>query len=162
MFRRSIFLSIITLLAFAIFWSVMKPTRKEKGPPQPPSEIVKKSKPSLTRLLNPRDLEIADSNCDLTVSEAPGAKRAGPGKTVSARHKLTIRNSGKVVYRNVLLGFSYCNARGKPLDTRNWLVIDPVMPGESKSISGIGMHSLPGGSAKCAVTILYADMEPSK
>src|SRR5205809_6807168 len=149
MVRRSIFLSIIALLALAILWAVVNPTRSDKGPLQPTAEIVKQSKPTLTRLLNPRDLEVAESNCDLTISESPGAKRAGFGKTVSARHKLILRNDGKVVYRNVMLVLSYRNAAGKTLETRNWLVIDPVMPGDSKSIAGIGVQSVPSRSTKC-------------
>ncbi len=159
MLRRTIFLMLIAMLVVAIVWTVVTSTRSRTTPLQPPGEIVKQSKPTLTRLLRPADLKIEESDLELTLGEAEQAK--GP-KTVSAKHRLRIQNNGKVVYRNVMLSFSYMNSSGKSLHTRNRLIPDPVMPGDTTTISGLVMESVPIRATKCALTILYADMEQSK
>src|SRR5262245_50957724 len=127
----------------------------EKTDPAAPSfvEEVKKSKPTLTRVLRTKDLKIVNATMELSQSAS--------NETVDARHFVVIRNDGEPAYRNITLAFAYLTKEGKALETRTHLISDPLLPGKTVAVQDLVMKALPRGTSTCTPTVLYADIEPA-
>jgi hypothetical protein len=157
MFRRSLFIGLTLMLAVVLVYLVVMGRRQEKRQTLRPIEIIRESKPTLTRLLAPEDLEIVESRMEW-VGAGIGAPPGGPSP-ITARHIIVIRNHGRLAYRNILVKLSYFGRREKLLETRAKLLEEPLQPGKSR-ISEITMDNLPTGIVSCPAKIQYADLEP--
>jgi hypothetical protein len=116
-------------------------------------EETRKSKPTLTRVLRPKDLQIVEATMELSQSSSD--------ETVEARHFVVVRNDGEPAYRNITLAFAYLTKEIKPLETRTHSIPDPLLPGKTVSVKELVMKALPRGTSTCKPTVLYADIEPA-
>jgi len=147
-----IFLLLTAVLVLVLVWKGAR-TPETASPQAPaPNEAIRKSKPTPTRVLRPRDLEVVDATVELSQSSTAGS--------IDARHSLGVRNNGELAYRNVNLAFAYLSKEGKPLETRTYPISGPVLPGKTLSEREVLMTMLPKGTSKSVTTILYADIEP--
>ena len=152
MYRRVIFLLLTGVLALVLVWKTAR-TPETPSPQAPPAiEDFRKSKPTPTRVLRPKDLEVVDATLELSQSST--------AESMDARHTLGVRNNGELAYRNINLAFAYLSKEGKPLETRTYPISGPVLPGKTLSEREVVMTMLPKGTSKSVTTILYADIEP--
>ena len=151
--RRLIFLPLIAVLALALGWMIVRAPEKTPSTAPPSVEDVRKSKPTLTRVLRPKDLQIVDATMELSQSSSDG--------TVDASHFVVVRNDGEPAYRNITLAFAYLTKEGKALETRTHLISDPLLPGKTVSVQQVVMKALPRGTSTCTPTVLHADIEPA-
>ena len=141
-YRRLIFLLLTGVLALLLVWKTVR-SPETPSPPAPPAiEDVRKSKPTPTRVLRPRDLEIVDATVELSQSSSSDVD--------DARHTVVVRNNGELAYRNVNLAFAYLTKEGKPLETRTYPISDPLLPGKTVSAREVVMKMLPKGTSKSA------------
>src|ERR1041384_3359794 len=98
MLRRAVFLSLIALVFLVIVWTLIRPYQGTKPPPQTTGEIVKQSKPSLTRVLRPADLKVTLSEIELIDPDSSSKQR----RDHRAKHHLVIQNNGGVHYPNIM------------------------------------------------------------
>jgi len=146
-----ILLLLAAVLVVVLVWKGTR-TPETAAPQAPPSnEAIRKSKPTPTRVLRPKDLQVVDATMELAQSTP---------ESIDARHALGIRNNGELAYRNINLTFAYLSKEGKPLETRTYPISGPVLPGKTISEPEIVMKTLPRGTSKSVTTILYADIEP--
>src|SRR5688572_22808132 len=125
MYRRVIFLLLTGALAIVLVWKTAR-TPETPSPPAPPAiEDFRKSKPTPTRVLRPKDLEVVDATLELSQSST--------AESMDARHTLGVRNNGELAYRNINLAFAYLSKEGKPLETRTYPISGPVLPGKTLS-----------------------------
>jgi hypothetical protein len=152
MYRRGIFLLLTAVLVLVLVWKGAR--TPETAPPEAPraSEDIRKSKPTPTRVLRPKDLEVVDDTVELSQSST--------AESMEARHSLGVRNNGELAYRNVNLAFAYLSKEEKPLETRTYPISGTVLPGKTLSERDLVMTRLPKGISKSVTTILYADIEP--
>ena len=156
MSRKPLLLAVVVLLALAVAWVVIKsqtmpsPSTPALPPPPTPQTAVRQSESTLTRVLFPRDLEIVESTPILN------AEREG----VLARHKVVIRNHGKVSYKNVSVEFSYLDSRAKILATRTYVISAPLRAGETASLPAIEMPGLPANITSSKTALVHADLVP--
>jgi hypothetical protein len=151
-YRRLIFLALTAVLALVLGWMIVRSPEKASPTAAPSGEDIRKSKPTLTRVLRPRDLEIVDSTMELSQSSS--------NETVEARHFVVVRNNGEPAYRNITLAFAYLTKEGKPVETRTHLISGPLLPGKTVSVQEL-MMKLSRGTSTCTTTVLYADIEPA-
>lgn len=157
MYRKSLFLGLTAMLIAALAWLIVQSRKKEAQHTSRPIAIVKESKPTLTRVLRPTDLEILESK--LLLSRSDNSSRKGAKPAVSASHSFVIRNNGRVTYRNVMVEFYYQGRSGKTLETRTWLITEPILPGKTLSIEKLLMEAAPSEATTCTVKIFYSDLE---
>ena len=154
MSRKPLLLALIVLLALAVAWVVISaqktPSPSTTPPPPAPRTDVKQTESTLTRVLFPRDLEIVESALVLN------AEREG----VMARHKVVIRNNGKVSYKNVSLELSYLDRRARIVATRTYVLSAPLRPAETATLPSIEMPNLPPNIPPTNTTVVHADLVP--
>jgi hypothetical protein len=140
------------ILALVVGWMIVR--SPDKTPPAAPRliEEVRKSKPTLTRVLRPKDLKIVNATMEVSQSSS--------NETVDARHFVVVGNDGELAYRNITLAFAYFTKEGKALETRTHLISDPLSPGKTVSAQELVMKALPRATSTCTPTVLYADIEP--
>ena len=151
--RRLIFLPLTAVLALALGWMIVRAPEKTPSTAPPSVEDVRKSKPTLTRVLRPKDLQIVDATMELSQSSSDG--------NVDASHFVAVRNDGEPAYRNITLAFAYLTKEGKALETRTHLISDPLLPGKTVSVQQVVMKAVPRGTSTCTPTVLHADIEPA-
>jgi hypothetical protein len=148
-----ILLLLAAVLVVVLVWQGTRTPKTASPQAPPPSETaIRKSKPTPTRVLRPKDLQVVDATIELTQSST--------AESMEARHTLGIRNNGELAYRNVNLTFAYLSKEGKPLETRTYTISGPVLSGKTISEPEFVMKTLPRGTSKSVPTILYADIEP--
>jgi hypothetical protein len=151
MVRKSLFLGLTGTLVVVLAYLVFQGRRQEKREQRirRPVEIVKDSKPTLTRILAPQDLEITEAKTELA-----------DGATKTARHHLVIRNNGVSTYHSVLIRFSYLGAGDRTLESKTWEATQLLQPGQARSMDEIVVPDLPAATLKTKIGILAADLEP--
>jgi hypothetical protein len=161
MFRRSLFLGLTLMLAAVLVYLVIQGKRQEKVKQSTPHpvEIVRESTPSLTRVLSPEGLAIVESKMEL-VAGNPQADPAEPAG-ITATHRFLLRNSGRAAYHSVGLKLTYFGRGNKVLETRIVPAVEPMQPGQERSISELKVEHVPSGSVRCEAKIAYADLEPA-
>ncbi len=160
MFRKPIFLGLTIMLAGALAYLVIQGRRQEKlqRTASRPVEVIRNSPASLTRVLAPDDLDIAESKVEF----GPPASKPGQEATgETATHSLVIRNSGLAAYHSLGLRVSYLGRGNKVLGTQTVPVADLIQPGQARSIPELKVDNVPAGTLKCEVKILYGDLEPN-
>ena len=156
MSRKPLLLSLIVLVALAVAWVVLSsqkppsPSTRALPPSPPPQTSVRQSESTLTRVLSPRDLEIVESTPTLN------AEREG----VMARHKVVIRNNGKVSYKNISLELSYFDKTARIVATRTYVISALLRVGETATLPAIEMPNLPQNITSSKTIVLHADLVP--
>jgi hypothetical protein len=155
MIRKNLFIGLTIMLGVILIYLVFQAREEEKEVRARSTEIIQKSKPSRTRVLLPRDLQITESRMDLaeTLPE-PDSESSG----LTATHGLTIRNVGKVWYHDPLLEISYLDRRDKLLEHRNHTAQGEISPGTSLRFEEFLLTDIPAGTASCTLRILYSDI----
>jgi len=154
MFRRSIFLGLMVLLGSVLVYMVLSARRQEKRISSPPTEIIRKSKPSATRVLAPPDLQITDSTTEIL----PPSAGSGPVSGIVARHSVTVRNQGTSHYTGFMLRFDYLAASGNSVETRSHQVSQDLPPGATVRLQEVLMEGLPAKVRRCSVGLAWADL----
>jgi len=156
MFRKNLFLGLTVMLGAVLVYLVLQSRQEEKEIRERPTEIIKSSKLSRTRVISPADLKITDSSMELAEPEAGAATGGNPGLT--ARHRLMIRNGGSVRYHNPLLKISYLDGSEKILETRTHTAAGDISPGTTHSFTQFVLDDIPPNTARCKLRILYSDI----
>jgi len=155
MIRKSLFLGLTLVLVVALITLIVRGRQMEKQQPPREVEVVQQSKPTATRVLGPRDLEILQSKMRWE-GEVDGMQ---PSRT--ARHEIEIRNNGDVPYGEIQLRFTYLAAGGKTLIDRTHVLTKELAPGASLKIEDIVAGDIPVAAENSRVTIDYADLGPA-
>ncbi len=157
MVRRSLFLGLTGMLVVVIVYLVVQGRKQERAQQQNPRtvEVIRESRPTLTRVIAPTDLQIVESRVQIS-SAGSGSS---PERGLSAKHQIVIRNDGKNTYRNPRLRMTYFGHGEKTLDARTKEVDGVVQPGQTQSLNEITIENLPAGAARSTVKILSADLE---
>jgi len=148
------FLGLTLVLVVALVNLIIRGRRLEKEQAGRVVEVVQKSRPSLTRVFRPQDLEIVDSKMQL--EENAGVK----SQARAARHEIEIRNNGNVPYGEIQIRLLYLNRSGKVLTARTSSVARGILPGATLKVDDIVVGDLPDTVADCRVAIDYADLGP--
>ncbi len=151
MVRKSLFIALTGMLVIVLVYLVLQGRRQEKREQQVPRpvEVVKDSKPTMTRILAPHDLELVEAKTEFS----------GEGNR-TARHHLVIRNTGANAYHSVLIKFSYLGAGDRILETKTQASTESLKPGQVRALDEIVVENLPSGALKATAKIIAADLEP--
>lgn len=147
--RGYLFLGLTAVLV-AVIGSLMVQSRRREAqpPPPPPATLVRAAKPTPTRVVRPPDLEIVE-------------ERATFAQGSEVRHRLVIRNSGRVVYRDITVEIDYLGRSGARVETRRRTLEGTLAPGAALAPEEVVETSVAAAARKARVTIVYADIEPS-
>ena len=151
MLRKSLFWGLTLMLVAVLVWLIINGRKEEVRAAKAPSEIVKTAKSSFTRVVRPGDLE--------AVAQGDEIKPRGADSGTQAQ--VVIRNRGNIAYHNVMLKLAYLGAGGKILSTRNRLVSETIEAGQTLTVGDIAADGVTPGTARCQITILYADLAPA-
>ncbi len=156
MVRRSLFLGLTGMLGAVLVYLVVQGRKENKLQQQnvPPSEVIRQSRPSLTRIIAPQDLHIVDSRMELSPA---GPASSGAGSLVD-QHRIVIRNEGEIRFRSFRIRVTYLGRGDNVLGTRNHEVREEIQPGGTYS-GDMLIEDVPAGASKSEVKILSADME---
>ena len=106
---------------------------------------------SPVRAILPADLEIVGMNVSLTRN--PDEKDAS-----TARHDITIRNTGEGSYLSFWLRMEYIDEKGKPVEIRTHEINEAIPPGGTLRVPDIVIDGLPDSAADSRAVILSADL----
>ena len=154
MFRRQIFYGITLILIIVIVFLLMRgrSAEKERSAAQEikMAEIASGPPPPVRAIL-PRDLEIVGAEVSWTRN--PDEKDA-----VTARHDITIRNTGGGFFVSLWLRMEYIDEKGGPVDIRTHEVKEAVPPGETLRVPEIVIYGLSDSAPDFNAIILSADL----
>jgi hypothetical protein len=156
MFRRSIFLGLMILLGAVLTYMILGSRKLEKQTAPRPTEIVRASKPSATRVLSPADLEVGLVRSTMAQSGAPGSGPAAP----PPRHVLTIRNRGQVAYGRFMIRLSYADVDGRE-EIQSRILSELVPAGATVALPENVIEDLPRRMTNLRVQVAWADMVPT-
>jgi hypothetical protein len=152
MMRKSLFWGLTLILIAVIVNLMIRGRRLEKERAGQVVEAIQESKPSPTRVLGPRNLEIVRSK--MIVENESDIKR----QSYTARYEIEIQNSGSVPYGEICLGFTYLDGKGNILATKTRSINRTLMPGADLTISDIMIDDIPATTTNSRATIVYADI----
>jgi len=153
MFRRSIFLGLMIVLGAVLTYLVLNARKEEKQTVVRPTEIVRVSKPSPTRVLSPADLEIVQ----VIAVPAQTETAVSPSAAKPARYVVTIRNRGQVAYGRFSIKLGQNDADRSEEDQGRELS-ELVPPGATVALPEIVMEGKPGRPANMRAHIQWADL----
>ncbi len=138
MFRKSLFLGLMVLLGAVLVSLVIQGRRQEKKQAaMRVADVIKEYKPTPTRIIAPRDLEIV---------------RLNPGE------RFAIRNRGDIAYSNPEVAFEFVGKSGRVLGTRNIKVEKVIPPGLEVEVPAPPM---PEGTERTRVKVRSAELTAS-
>ena len=154
MVRRQIFYGITLVLLVAVIFLLMRGRNAEKERKAQNTKLMEAASapPSPVRAILPRGLEIVEAEVSWTRN--PDEKDA-----VTARHDITIRNTGEGSFVGLRLRIEYIDKNGKPVETRTSEVMEALPSGGTLRLSGITVDGLPDAAADFHAVILSADLE---
>jgi len=155
MFRRGIFYGITLILLVIVIFLLMRGRNDEKERRAAHnSEMVKiaSALSSPVRAILPRDLEIVTAETEWT-------RNSEEKDATTARHNITIRNTGGGAYIGICLRMEYIDEKGLPVEIRTHEVKETVSPGETLRMSDIIINDIPDTAFDFHVTILSADLK---
>jgi hypothetical protein len=154
MFRKWIFLGLMVMLGSVLVMLVVQGRRQEAGKSAVPAEKVQTARSTATRVFAPKDLDLDESRVELR--PVATGKDGNPGRAALCR--ITVRNSGRLAYHDVMLKLTCFGAGGKVLDSRTQLVPGTVPPGQTITVPELAVDGLPRDSVRCGLAILYSDL----
>jgi len=154
MFRKWIFLGLMIMLGSVLVMLVVQGRREEAKQAKGPTEKVMTAKSTSTRVIAPKDLDLAGSKVEIS------APATGKGKNSerSALCRIVIRNRGRISYRDVMLKLTCVGSGGKILESRTQLVPSTIPPGQEVTVPEVAIDNLPQGTVRCGLSILYSDI----
>jgi hypothetical protein len=152
MTRKWLFGGLTVILLAVLVALIIQGHNLEKQKVNQPVDIIQKSKPSPTRALGPKDIEIVQSEMKMEPSGS------GAGQVHTARHRLEIRNTGRVAYESIELSFDYLDSGKQVLDTHSYSLNQVISPASTLNIEDIEIDGIPPATADFSVTILFADI----
>lgn len=154
MFRQSIFLGLMLVLGCVLIYLILSSRTAEKRMAARPTEIVRDSQPTPTRVISPPDLEIVTSGMEaFRTGDAPAA-------AFSVRHAVTVRSTARVPYGKLMLDAAYLSSGGTSFESRSHAVICTVSPGETVRLPEILAEHFTRRPAACRIRIAWADLAP--
>ncbi len=157
MIRKIAFIGLTLALVAVLVWLAVQGRKEEVAlESETPLEDFRSVAPSALRVIDPRDLEVAQARMELL----PPGEMVGTAIShgFSARHHIVIRNGGSVGYGDLLLKLSYLAGNGKELESVTAKASVRLPPGETVSLEEITVEGVPEGAARCIVRILYAEL----
>jgi hypothetical protein len=154
MFRRSIFLGLMILLGSVLVYMILSARKQEKRVASSPTEIVRQSMPSATRVLAPPDLQVTESTMEI-LAPAAGSR---PTAEVSARHSVTLKNRGSGHYKAFMLRFNYLTASGNSVDIRSRQFSLDLPAEGTVRLQDLLTEGLAGRVKRCSVSVAWADL----
>ena len=137
MFRKSIFLGLMVLLGAALISLVVQGRRQEqKQAATRVFEVIKRFKPTPTRVIAPQDLEIVRSD---------------------SAARFAIRNHGTTTYSNPEVEFVYLGKDGRVLQNQTVKIDKVIPPGQEVSLENAGSGNVPEGTMRTLLKIRSAD-----
>jgi hypothetical protein len=155
MIRKSLFWGLTLILVLALAYLMIRGRRTENQEVGRPAEVVREYKPSATRVLAPQDLEFLLQKMALEKEINPSDSSE---ESRTARHRIKVRNNGKVPYKKIQFCFDYLDRNGKVLETRTHPVAQTILPGTVLDLTDIRIHLLPMDTADYRAAIDYADI----
>lgn len=152
MFRKALFWGLTLMLLAIIVSLAIRSRRNERKQAPEATEIVRESKPTPTRVVEPHDLVITESKMKLVGGEAKGQR------TATGHHEIVVRNDGPLGYENLQLKITYLGRGDKVLESRSYAVAKPVPPRQTESLGKIVIEDVPPGATNCSTRILFADL----
>jgi hypothetical protein len=153
MIRKSVFWGLTLLLVVVLINLVSRGRRVEKQQAGKSAEVLFDSDSTPTRVLKPKDLEIANSKMRLEKNAG------GDTQSLCAWHEIEIRNKEKTSYGKIQLSFDYLDRRGKVLATKSYSAAVKIMPGDVLRLADIKIEDLPVQIENCRISIVYAEIE---
>jgi hypothetical protein len=157
MIRKWLFLGLTLMLAAVVITLLIKGRQEEKNKQEAalhPVEVVRVSKPSLTRIIGPKEIVVSEQSLDMS----PAATSSGESSRMQYRHKLVLRNTGRLACRNLRIRIVYYGRGEKVLETTTKEMADTLPPGEQRSLEFV-VEDLPKGAIKADARVLSADLE---
>jgi hypothetical protein len=145
MIRKSLFSGLTLVLAVALVTLIIRGRKLEKQRAVQSVEVVQQSRPTATRVLMPRDLEVLNPTMQMESGH-------------SALHGLEIRNSGRVPYNRIQLRFAYLDRDRRTVATKTHSVERVIASGASIKLTDISIEKFPSSAALIQVSIVYADI----
>jgi len=152
MTRRWLFGGLTIILIAVLIGLIIQGNKLEKQKANQPIEIIQESKPTPTRVLAPKDLELLQSKMRID----PGPDQ--DNQINIARHDLEIRNGGTVPYEKIQLSFDYLDHNGKVLATHTSSIEQTILPGSTLYFSDIEIDDVPLSAVDFKVLIVFADI----
>jgi hypothetical protein len=156
MIRKYLFFGLMIMLVTVVAWLFIQTRRQEKQLAAEAAEVVRSAKATPTRVLAPRDIQILESSMEETAQAQGGSA----GSTTGVRHRITLRNTGKVTYGGILLTFTYTAPSGNEIYTKNYLVTGHrIQPGATESLDDILIPGIPREASGFTVRVAYAEID---
>ena len=154
MFRRQIFQAVTFILIGVVIFLLLRGrnAEKEREVQNIRLQEISSESSSPARTILPRDLEVVEAEVSWT-------RNPDEAYASSARHDMTIHNTGGGSYVSLLLRIEYVNEDGAPVESRTHEVNEPLSPGETLRISDIVIDGLPDAATDFRTAILSADLE---
>ncbi len=157
MIRRSLFLGFMIVLGSVLLYLVLSARKQEKRVASRPTEIVRASKLSATRVISPVDIEITGIR---TERAAPGTDEAS-SDSASVRSLVTIRNRGQVAFDRFMVRLVFTSRDGRE-ESRSQVVSEKVPAGATVTLPEITVADLSDRRAKARADIVWADLVSSE
>jgi hypothetical protein len=157
MIRKSVFWGLTILLVVALISLVLRGGRLEEQKANKSSEVIQESASTPTRVLKPKDLQVASLKMRLE------NKIDGDAKSLCAWHEIEIRNANDgTSYGNIQLSIEYMDRRGKVLATKRYSAAGTIMPGDILRLADIKIEGLPVQITNCRIGIVCAEIESAR
>jgi len=157
MIRKTVFWTITFILMLALAYLIIQGRRMEKRQAARPKEVVREYKPTPTKALAPRDLDIFLQTMTLEKESDPSDSSK---ELRTARHIIRVRNNGKVSYNKIQFLFEYLNQDGEVLETRVCAADRDISPGNILELPDIKIQGLPKDTKHYRAAITCADIGP--
>jgi hypothetical protein len=158
MIRKSVFWGLTVVLVAVLISLIVKSRSLEKQSAPKVTEVVKTAQSSPIRILAPQDLNVVSSKTKFVKPSAENAPIADEQPV--AELEVSIENRGSAPYTSVQLRLTYLGSGNRVLGSRNYLVDEPLPPGQTTSTGIIKLDDAPNNAVKCDVSIVSADFEP--
>jgi hypothetical protein len=152
MIRKSLFLGLTFVLIVALIALIVRGYKMDKEQAGRPSEKVEQAKPTPTRVLTPRDLEIVGMKMVLPRDE--DVKKSA----FEAHHEIEIHNNGTVPFKDIQLRFVYFDRREKALTSRFYSIAQSIPPGTALKLNDITINDIPAPAVNSKAAIICADI----
>jgi hypothetical protein len=157
MIRKSVFWGLTFLLVVVLISLALRGGRLEKQQADKPMEVIQESVSTPTRVLRPKDLEVARSKMRLE------KKVDGDTPSLCAWHEIEILNAKKETsYEKIQLSIDYMDRQGKVLSTKPYSAAGTIMPGDILRLADIKIEGLPVQAVNSRTAIVYAEIASTR
>lgn len=152
MIRKSLFWGLTFVLIVALIALIVRGYKMEKEQGRRPAETAEQAKPTPTRVLAPRDLEIVGMKMALPKDE--DLKKSA----FTAHHEIEIRNNGTVSFKDIQLRFVYFDRRERALTTKIYSIAQSIPPGTALKLNDIAINDISAPAVNSKAAVICADV----